>query len=58
MSKYEPITSTTTICVTCKYLDQSVILTTYPPQAYGKYFNQPVFIDSNKCLEDMKGGAG
>ena len=55
MSKYEPKASTTTICASCKYLDDSVVLTTYPPKAYCKYFNQAVFIDSDKCLEDIRG---
>ena len=54
MSKYEPIEYQQT-CSTCKYLDQSVILTSYPPQAYCTYFNKPVFVTSTKCLDDTEG---
>lgn len=50
MSKYEPIRQT---CKNCQYLDQSTILASYPAQAFCKYFNQTVFVNSEVCWEDM-----
>ena len=54
MSKYEPIAYQQT-CGTCKHLDQSIILTTYPPQAYCTLFKKNVFVTNDKCLDDMRG---
>lgn len=53
MSKYEPIEYQQT-CGTCKHLDQSIILTTYPPQAFCTLFKKNVFVTNDKCLDDIK----
>ena len=53
MSRYEPLPHThKSLCASCKHLEQSVSLTTYPPQAFCTLFKKNVFVTNDKCLDD------
>ena len=41
-------------CQNCECIDMTVVLTSHPPQAYCTRFNQPVFLNSDTCIDGSK----